>query len=175
MSGNDAAPGTETCGCCSGTTVRTPGVVTNRPGLPEIAYRSGTHGDFLASLLAGLSGKDVPTLSALRSHDRDDPTIALIDAWAVACDVLTFYTERLANESYLRTATDRTSLQELGKLIGYRLNPGVAAETYLAFTLAAPARDSARRAARPGSAPPGGARRRRAADRAARAEHPRAR
>jgi predicted phage baseplate assembly protein len=118
--------------------VRTPGVIANRPGLPEIAYRSGTHGDFLASLLAGLSGKDVPTLSALRSHDGDDPTIALIDAWAVACDVLTFYTERLANESYLRTATDRTSLQELGKLIGYRLNPGVAAETYLAVTLQRP-------------------------------------
>ena len=37
--------------------------------------------------------------------------------------MLTFYTERIANESYLRTATERVSLQELGELIGYRLRP----------------------------------------------------
>jgi hypothetical protein len=52
--------------------------------------------------------------------------------------VLTFYQERLANESYLRTATDRVSLQEMAKLIGYRLRPGVAAETLLAFALETP-------------------------------------
>ena len=61
-----------------------------------------------------------------------------MDAWAVACDVLTFYSERLANESFLRTATERTSLQELGKLVAYRLDPGVAAETFLAFSLERP-------------------------------------
>ena len=56
-----------------------------------------------------------------------------LDAWAVTADVLTFYTERLAQESFLRTARDRTSLQELGRLIGYQLRPGVAAETLLVF------------------------------------------
>ena len=50
-------------------------------------------------------------------------------------DVLTFYQERIANESYLRTATERRSLLELARLIGYELRPGVAASTYLAFTL----------------------------------------
>ena len=44
--------------------------------------------------------------------------------------MLAFYNERLAQESYLRTARERISLQELGRLIGYRLRPGVAAETY---------------------------------------------
>ena len=57
---------------------------------------------------------------------------------ACAADVLTFYQERLANESYLRTATERVSLQEMAKLIGYRLRPGVAAETWLAFALETP-------------------------------------
>lgn len=154
MSSNDAAPGTETCGCCTGTTARTPGVIVNRPALPEIAYRSGTHGDFRASMLAALSGLDVPTLSTLRTRDGDDPTIALVDAWAVACDVLTFYTERLANESYLRTATERISLQELGKLIGYRLNPGLAAETSLAFTIERPPPTLAAGPRDPGLSPP---------------------
>jgi hypothetical protein len=50
-------------------------------------------------------------------------------------DVLTFYQERIANEAYLRTATERSSVRELARLIGYSLAPGVAAETWLAFTL----------------------------------------
>src|SRR5262249_38115846 len=57
------------------------------------------------------------------------------DAWATVADVLTFYQERIANESYLRTATERLSALELARLIGYELRPGVAANTYLAFTL----------------------------------------
>ncbi len=134
----EPGPHGTTCGCCSGTTASTPGVVENRPGLSEIAYRSGTHSDFLASMVAGLSSTKHPALSPLRTRDADDPTIALLDAWAVACDVLTFYSERLANESYLRTSTERTSLQELGKLVAYRLSPGVGAETWLAFSLERP-------------------------------------
>ena len=135
-------------------TVRTPGVVENRPGLPEVRYRSGVHGDFLASMLARLSSDGQPALAGLRTRDGDDMTIALLDAWAVACDVLTFYTERLANESYLRTATERTSLQELGKLVAYRLNPGVAAETWLAFALERPPVLPALDPPDPGQVPP---------------------
>ena len=59
----------------------------------------------------------------------------MLDAWATVADVLTFYQERIANESYLRTATERLSVLELARLIGYELRPGVAASTYLAFTL----------------------------------------
>ena len=137
-SGPEPAQPGSTCGACEGTSVATPRVVDNRPGLPGLAYRSGVHGDFLASMLAGLSRRSRPALAGLRTRDADDPTIALIDAWAAVCDVLTFYTERLADESYLRTARERTSLQELGKLVAYRLDPGAAAETHLAFTLERP-------------------------------------
>jgi hypothetical protein len=59
----------------------------------------------------------------------------LLDAGATIADVLTFYQERFANEFYLRTATERRSILELGRLIGYELRPGVAASTYLVFTL----------------------------------------
>ena len=45
-------------------------------------------------------------------------------------DVLTFYQERIANEGYLRTATERRSMLELARAIGYELSPGVAASTY---------------------------------------------
>ena len=66
---------------------------------------------------------------------RDDPTIALLDAAATVLDVLTFYQERIANEGFLRTATERRSVLELARAIGYELGPGVAASTWLAFTL----------------------------------------
>ncbi|WP_217995917.1 hypothetical protein, partial [Kribbia dieselivorans] len=133
----------DTCGCCSGAAAgmafgRSGQAPFNRPGLAEIAYRSGTHGDVLARLIAGLTRADRPALAHLRTRQPDDPSIALLDAFAVVCDVLTFYTERLANESFLRTAVDRTSLQELGRLVAYRLAPGVAAETWLAFSLERP-------------------------------------
>lgn len=131
------------CGCgdgcgCGGLQRRTPAVVGNRPGQSVVGYRAGRYEDFRASMVAGLTRASRPALAGLRTRDTDDPAIALIDAWAVVCDVLTFYTERLAQESYLRTAVERTSLQELGRLVSYRLDPGVAAETVLAFSLERP-------------------------------------
>jgi hypothetical protein len=142
------------CGCCAGVTQRTPLEVANRPGLSAIAYRVGVHADFLASLLAGLTDVDRPRLSDLGTRDADDFTIALLDAWSVAADVLAFYNERLAQESYLRTARGRISLQELGRLLGYRLRPGVAAQTVLAFALEPPPDVPPGASREPGAAPP---------------------
>jgi hypothetical protein len=135
-------------------TDRTPVVIDNRPGLSAIPYRVGTHPDFLASMLAGLTDAQRGQLAKLATRDRDDFTLALLDAWAVIGDVLTFYTERLAQESYLRTARERSSLQELGRLIGYRLRPGVGAETQLAFAIQPPPDLPASTTREPGSAPP---------------------
>jgi hypothetical protein len=132
------APGTEDCGCCAGVERDTPRAIDNRSGLSSIAYRVGTYPEFRSSLHAGLSSKDLPALLDLRTRDDDDFTIGLLDAVACAADVLTFYQERIANESYLRTAREELSLQEMGRLIGYRLRPGVAAETWLAFTVETP-------------------------------------
>ena len=138
MSKTVVPPGTETCGCCAGIDPSTPAGIDNRIGLSAVAYRIGEYAQFKESMLAGLSSSNYAALSALRTREPDDFTIALIDAVACAADVLTFYQERIANESFLRTATERISLQEMAKLIGYRLRPGVAAETWLAFALETP-------------------------------------
>jgi len=74
-------------------------------------------------------------LQNLTTRATSDPSIALLDAWATVGDVLTFYEERIANEGYLRTATERNSILQLARLVGYRLRPGVAASTFLAFTM----------------------------------------
>ena len=123
------------CGCCEGLAVETPVAINNRPGLSAIAYRAGTQTQFKASMIAQLSESGLPELRKLRTRADDDFTIALLDSWALVCDVLSFYQERIANESYLLTATERASIINLARLIGYQLRPGVAASTYLAFTL----------------------------------------
>src|SRR5271166_681118 len=125
------------CGCCAGVAVETPQGEDNRVGLSAIAYRTGVWGTFKNSMLARLSSADYPALAGLKTRDDDLFSIALLDASAMMLDVLTFYQERLANESYLRTATQLSSLTELSRLIGYRPSPGVAASTYLAFTIKA--------------------------------------
>jgi predicted phage baseplate assembly protein len=123
------------CGCCEGISPETPQPVFNRPGLTAIAYRAGTHSEFKETMLARLSTSHQPALQPLNTRDDSDFSIALLDAWATVCDVLTFYQERTANEKYLRTATEQFSVVELARLIGYQLRPGVAATGWLAFTL----------------------------------------
>ena len=130
------------CGCCE---AEVPPVSEheNRPGQPELNYRIGTHSSFLRRMLARLPNQPVPDgpnegtrpLTALTARSPDDPAVALLDVWATAADVLTFYQESIANEGYLRTATERRSVLELARAIGCELNPGVAANTYLVFTV----------------------------------------
>jgi molybdopterin converting factor small subunit len=145
VTATESAPGAtaalDDCGCCQ---VALPEpVVTNRPGLSALVYRIGTHGAFMRRMLADLPGAPYPRdpadptrpLRSLTTRSPDDPAIALLDVWATAADVLTFYQERIANEGFLRTATELRSVLELARAIGYELSPGVAASAYLAFTV----------------------------------------
>ena len=139
----------DTCDCCEGTKRLTPASVANRPGLSALAYRVGTHARFLETMKARLSSlivevldpadpaQSAPTypLRGLTTRDSGDPAIALLDGWATVADVLTFYQERIANEGYLRTATERRSILELARLVGYALRPGVSASVFLAYTI----------------------------------------
>jgi predicted phage baseplate assembly protein len=92
-----------------------------------------THADFDAAMRAVLDR--TPGLAGLRARTVDDPTIALIDAWAVALDVLSFYQERITVEGFLGTATEDRSVHELADTVGYRPSPGLSAGCLLAFTL----------------------------------------
>jgi hypothetical protein len=110
----------------------------NRPGLPELSYRISDYATVRSRLLARLSQRvpDRPiSLRQLTTRATDDPAIALMDACAVLVEVLTFYQERIANEGYLRTATERRSVLELARMVGYELDPGVAATTMVTFTV----------------------------------------
>ncbi len=131
----------DNCGCCDADVPQPE--IFNRPGLSALAYRISTHPTFMRRMLARLptqiivngNGDSIRPLGALTARNSDDPAIALLDAWATVGDVLTFYQERIANEGFLRTATERRSVLELARTIGYELKPGVAASVYLAFTV----------------------------------------
>jgi hypothetical protein len=126
------------CGC-QGAAPPTPEAIDNRPALGQVAYRAGRYATFRASMIAALSGAGdaaLAPLAALRTRDPADFTIALLDAWAVVLDILTFYSERVANEAFLRTAVEQRSVIEIAALVGYVPSPGVSASATLAFTLA---------------------------------------
>lgn len=139
MTPPNADPTLDPCGCCEAGPDEP--VTTNRPGLPAIRYRRDTHPTVFAAMRARLHRWTVPDgdgegtrpLSELSTRATDDPSMALLDSWAVVTDVLTFYQERIANEGYLRTATERRSVLELARSIGYELRPGVAASAWVAF------------------------------------------
>lgn len=129
------------CSCCACLSGAGPHLaIENRPGLSALRYRIGTHATFYDAMIRRLT---VPadgvtasySLHRLTTRETDDPAIALLDAWALVGDVLTFYQERIANEGFLRTATEWRSILELGRLVGYKLKPGVSASVYLAYTL----------------------------------------
>lgn len=120
----------------------------NLPGKTSINYRLGDHPIFLRHMLNQLptqiikgktiNGTDEPDkwpLARIFTGDSEDPTVALLDACAVVADVITFYQERIANEAFLRTATERQSVLELARSVGYELKPGVSASTYVVFTV----------------------------------------
>jgi hypothetical protein len=104
----------------------------------SFAYRLGTHAAFKTAMLDAIAKSLHPALRGLRTRSDDDFSIALCDAVAVLADNLSFYQERLATESYLNTAIDLRSVRELAALIGYRPAPGLAASTWVAFTLEQP-------------------------------------
>jgi predicted phage baseplate assembly protein len=111
-------------------------------GLGPLAYRIGTFASFRAAMLARVAdpalfradGTPNPFAGWKAGTDGDFETL-FIELWAYLADVLTFYQERIANEAYLPTASQRDALVRLAQLVDYAAAPGAAAETFVAFAL----------------------------------------
>jgi hypothetical protein len=59
--------------------------------------------------------------------------VVLIELFAYVADILSYYQDRVANESFLVTATERRSVAELLRLIGYQIDPGLSASALIHF------------------------------------------
>jgi hypothetical protein len=76
-------------------------------------------------------GKEPGPLAAWRPSG-DDFGLMWLEMWAYVSDVLGFYDERVANETYIRTAVRRPSLRRIVELLGYTPSSGVAGKARLA-------------------------------------------
>lgn len=62
-------------------------------------------------------------LEAWTDHSPNDLGVVLLELFAYMGDILLYYQDRIANESYLLTAVERRSVLNLLRLIGYELRP----------------------------------------------------
>jgi len=125
------ASGQSTCPC---QTFVYPETITNPPGRSSISYRVA---DFLTmryALLLARAGE--VELANWRPGATGDLAVQVIEWWAYLGDILTFYNERIANESYLLTAVLPQSVQGLIRILGYRPRPGIGATGILAAMMA---------------------------------------
>lgn len=99
-------------------------------GLDALPRQLRTFPDIRRALLAALP--TMPALRDWRARNSQDLGLMLLEMWAYVADVLGFYDERIANESYIRTAQRRPSLRRLVQLLGYVPAPGIAGQIVLA-------------------------------------------
>jgi hypothetical protein len=99
-------------------------------GLSVIPRQIATFAQFRHAMLSALPTK--PALADWRARGDQDLGVMLVEMWAYVCDVIAFYDETIAHESYLRTARLTPSVRKLVSLLGYRPRPAVAARARLA-------------------------------------------
>ena len=93
------------------------------------------------STAAGHAANDAVLLDPInpfgnwREGTAGDYQTIFIELWAYLADILTFYQERIANEAFLGTATQRDSLLRLAELVDSTPSPGVGAAGLVNFTV----------------------------------------
>lgn len=93
--------------------------------------------DYLAKDYAGFRQAlldFIPTrLPAWTERSEADIGMMLLELFAATADNLSYFQDRVANEAFLKTATQRRSVAAHLALIGYQLDEGASAYTWLQF------------------------------------------
>lgn len=116
--------------CCPCDRLEHPAKPDIAAGLPALPRQLAGFPEYRLAMLRDIAVH--APLSQWRAREGDDLGIMLLEMWAYALDILGFYDERIANESYLRTAQRRPSLRRMVGLIGYRPRPALGASVVLA-------------------------------------------
>ena len=99
-------------------------------GLRQLPRQIATFPEFRSAMLAAISPKY--PLHRWNARKEDDYGVMLLEMWAYICDSLSFYDQVISQEAYIRTAHERSSLQNLVQLLGYIPRPAIAATVLLA-------------------------------------------
>jgi len=126
---NAAACACGTCPDCA------PGSAPPPGALDPARWRHGVVRERLLERIGRIEIAETLPLAALTTRTRDDPAIALIDAFAGSLHVLAWNAARLADDATLARGEDRQALADLVALTGYQPRPALSATTLLAYTL----------------------------------------
>lgn len=104
-------------------------------GLPtSIDYTSRDFAGFRESMLQH-AATVTPEWRSAQTGDPNDIGVALVEAMAYEGDILSYYTDRLANEAFLQTAVQRQSVLNHAALLDYTPRSATAAVVPVAFTV----------------------------------------
>ncbi len=107
--------------------------ITNPPFKSSIDYRIGDYNTFRKAMFSLIRKNALLGGAIAPRADKRDYGAALVDMWAYLCDILTYYQERIANESFLRTSKLKESVIELLYLVDYLPQRGSSASTLVRF------------------------------------------
>jgi uncharacterized phage protein gp47/JayE len=102
--------------------------------VPAVDYTNKDFGSLRQALL-DLARYRLPEWTDRSSADLG---VLLVELFAYLGDIVLYYQDRIASESFLHTASERHSVLHLLRLIGYELKPAVASTANLALTFSAP-------------------------------------
>jgi hypothetical protein len=98
--------------------------------IPSVDYTSRDYAALRAELILRLKDR-VPNWTG---EDPSDFGVALVESFAYMGDLVNYYIDRIANESYILTATQRQSLLNLASMYGYYPKGYVGASCTATFT-----------------------------------------
>lgn len=99
----------------------------SQDNVQTIDYTNKDYQALRAAMLA-LATEKLPEWT---DHSANDLGVVLLELFAYMGDILLYYQDRIANESYLDTAVERQSIVNLLRLIGYELRPSTPASADL--------------------------------------------
>ncbi|HMJ76976.1 MAG TPA: hypothetical protein VK507_13450, partial [Iamia sp.] len=116
---------------------------TDRPSpLPAVRYRRGDRDSFRVELLATLRATRAERSGGapfrhLDPLDDSDWTVGLATGWATVAEIVSFYLDRIADETLAGTAHDDASKDRIAHSRGRLVPPNVAASTVVSYDLSA--------------------------------------
>ncbi|MEA3051426.1 MAG: hypothetical protein QOG72_329 [Sphingomonadales bacterium] len=102
-----------------------PRVPVNPPQQETLQFRFGDYAQFRRAVLKPVDGE--VSIAAWRTQGEGDLAVMMAEWFAYIADILTFYDERIANQSYLRTADLDASVRRLIQILGHRPRPAIGA------------------------------------------------
>ena len=102
--------------------------------IPTIDYSSRDYAGLRESMLSFAAGA-LPDWAGARNRDPNDFGVMVLEGVAYQGDVLSYYVDRVANEAFLATATQRESVLAHASALDYIPRPATAATAVLSFTV----------------------------------------